>query len=112
VLLDNAVTHGDGEVTLSGSRVGQGAVVAVADHGDTTVDGEEIFIRRYPTASGSGIGLALARRLAEAEDLRLLLADPGPGVIFHLVFGGRSPVQRRHDRASPTGETAEQAPGP
>jgi len=110
VLLDNAVTHGDGEVTLSGSRVGQGAVVSVADHGHTTVDGEVIFVRRSVTASGSGIGLALARRLAEAEDLRLVLADPGPGVVFHLVFGGRNPVQR--GGASPTGEAAEATSGP
>ncbi len=65
VLLDNALPHGDGEVTLAGSRVGQGAVVSVADHGHTTVDGEGIFIRRSLTASGSGIGLALARRASQ-----------------------------------------------
>jgi len=112
VLLDNALTHGDGDVALSGSRVGQGAVVSVADHGHTTVDGEVIFIRRSLTASGSGIGLALARRLAEAEDLRLLLADPGPGVAFHLVFGGRDSVQRQRGGASPTDEAAGATSGP
>lgn len=87
VLLDNALRHGSGDVRLRGGRVGQGAVVEVADQGQTVVDPEAIFVRRNSGASGSGIGLALARRLAEAEDLRLILADPGPGVSFHLVFG-------------------------
>ena len=100
VLLDNALLHGDGVVTLSGSRVGQGTVVAVADHGHTIVDGKEIFVRRSTMAVGSGIGLALARRLAEAEEMRLVLADPGPGVIFHLVFGGRNPIRTQGDRPS------------
>lgn len=94
VLIDNALVHGGGDVTLSGSRIGHGAVVAVADHGHTTVNAGEIFVRRSPDAVGSGIGLALARRLAEAEDVRLVLADPGPGVVFHLVFGARGPVRR------------------
>jgi signal transduction histidine kinase len=93
VLLDNALVHGDGDVALSGARVGQGAVVAVSDHGASTVDAQELFVRRNPAAVGSGIGLALARRLAEAEELRLVLANPGPGVTFHLVFGGRSPAR-------------------
>lgn len=90
VLLDNALTHGNGNVRLSGARVGNGAVVAVADAGSVVVDAEEIFVRRSSAAAGSGIGLALARRLAEAEDLRLVLAHAGPGLVFHLVFGGPS----------------------
>lgn len=106
VLVDNALAHGAGVVTLSGSRLGPGAVLAVADHGDTVVNPDEIFVRRSAEAAGSGIGLALARRLAEAEDVRLVLADPGPGVIIHLVFGGRSPVRTLADSASPTSADA------
>lgn len=90
VLLDNARVHGAGEVALSGYRVGGGAVVAVADHGGGSLGADDVFLRRNPEATGDGIGLALARRLAEAEDIRLLLVDPGPGVVFHLVFGGPS----------------------
>lgn len=88
VLLDNALRHGEGDVTLSGARVGPGAVLAVADQGRAVIDSSKVFVRRGPAAAGSGIGLALARRLAEAEDLRLVLDHPGPGAVFHLVFGG------------------------
>jgi len=91
VLLDNALRHGEGAVRLSGARLGQGAVVEVADQGTTVVDQEEIFVRRSLGGAGSGIDLALARRLAEAENLRLVLAYPGPGVTFHLVFRGHRP---------------------
>lgn len=98
VLISNALSHGGGDISLSAFRLGQGAVVAVADQGHTTLDTEQIFLRRNPDATGEGIGLALARRLAEAEDLRLIVADPGPGATFHLVFGGRAPA--RQDRRS------------
>lgn len=86
VLLDNALQHGAGVVRLSAFRVGEGSVVAVADEGTTTLHPEEIFGGRRRMRS-SGIGLRLARRLAEAEDLRLVLADSGPGATFHLIFG-------------------------
>lgn len=88
VLLANAVRHGAGAVTVTGTRLGNGAVIAVADEGTLVVDPAKIFERRGSVATGTGIGLALARRLAEAEDLRLFLARPGPGAAFHLVFGG------------------------
>ena len=90
VLIDNATVHADGDVRLSARRTGQGAVVAVADHGGAVLTPEQLYIRRNPQAAGSGIGLALAQRLAEAEDLTLVLAHPGPGVVFHVVFGGRT----------------------
>jgi len=92
VLIDNARLHASGEIRVSAARLGNGAVVAVADQGGTTIDPDEVFVRRHPDATGEGIGLALARRLAEAEGLRLVVADPGPGVTFHLVFGGRAPA--------------------
>lgn len=93
VLLDNALRHGQGTVTLSAARVGTGAVVSVSDQGTRRLDPDSAFVRRAGAASGSGIGLALARRLAEAEDMRLVLADPGPGPVFHLILraAGRRP---------------------
>lgn len=92
VLVDNAFAHGEGAIGIAATRLGPGAVIAVSDHGTTVVDPAVIFRRRNPDAAGEGIGLAIARRIAEAEDLRLVVADPGPGVIFHLAFGG--PAQR------------------
>lgn len=90
VLLDNALVHGAGSITLTARRVGSGAIVSVADRGTSILQPDVIFERRGQTATGSGIGLALAHRLASAEDLRLLVANPGPGAEFHLVFGGRT----------------------
>ncbi|MDE0805072.1 MAG: HAMP domain-containing sensor histidine kinase [Acidimicrobiales bacterium] len=87
VLIDNALVHGDGDVELTAKRVGAGAVISVRDHGAVTIDPDQVFLRRNTDAAGTGIGLALARRLSEAESLRLLIADPGPGVEIHLVFG-------------------------
>lgn len=88
VLLDNALTHGSGQISLSARHVGAGAVVAVGDEGHSVVDPVTVFKRRGASAAGSGIGLALAQRLATAEDLRLLVVSPGPGPTFHLIFGG------------------------
>lgn len=88
VLIDNAHVHGAGTITISATRVGDGAVVAVADQGTAVIDPATAFARRQ--GHGSGIGLALARRLAETEALRLVLADPGPGARLHLVFGPRT----------------------
>lgn len=88
ILVDNAMTHGEGDIRIAAERLGTGAVVAVSDHGHTVMDPSDIFVRRNEGAAGEGIGLALARRLAIAEDLRLVVADTGPGVAFHLVFGG------------------------
>ena len=86
VLLDNALRHGQGEIRLSGSRVGEGAVIKVVDEGPAELEPETVFRRRRTAATGSGIGLSLARRLAEAEGLCLVLASPGPRAAFHLVI--------------------------
>lgn len=90
VLLDNAMRHGSGPVRLRGFRVGEGAVVEVADGGSARLEPAAAFARRASGTGGTGIGLALARRLAEAEGMRLVLASPGPGPVFHLVLAGRS----------------------
>jgi len=84
VLLDNAREHGAGTIILRATRVRAGAVIAVSDQGATTIDPETAFARR--SGAGTGIGLALARRLAEADGLRLIIADPGPGARLHLAF--------------------------
>lgn len=98
VLLDNALRHGAGDVSLSASCLQDGAVVAVGDSGGAVLDGEQVFLRRSPQAAGSGIGLALARRLAEAEEMRLILQHAGPGPVFHLVVVGAGSNRLPRDR--------------
>lgn len=90
VLIDNARVHGSGTITISASRVGTGAIVAVSDQGRSAIDPETAFARRRGSGPGAGIGLAFARRLAETEGLRLVIADPGPGARLHLVFAQRA----------------------
>lgn len=90
VLLDNALRHAAGSVSIRARRLGSGAVVSVTDQGTRALDPELVFLRRSSNAGGSGIGLALARRLAEAEGMRLVLAEPGPGPSFHLVVATAS----------------------
>ena len=89
VLIHNAMVHGAGVVRLSAEPVGTGVIVGVTDEGTAVLDINSIFERRNIGAAGTGIGLALAQRLAQAEDLRLVLVNPGPGAAFHLAFAGR-----------------------
>jgi signal transduction histidine kinase len=79
VLLDNALRHGSGAVTVA-ARDAQGSLaIDVSDEGPAlTADPRALFRRRSSEVSGTGIGLALARRLAEAEGGRLVLAARTP----------------------------------
>lgn len=90
VLLDNAVVHGAGTVTLSVRDAGGAVAIDVADEGPGPGDPDEAFRRRGESAAGHGIGLALARSLAEAEGGRLRLTRPRPPV-FSLLLPGRPP---------------------
>jgi signal transduction histidine kinase len=85
VLLDNAVRHGAGTVSVTGRATGGGVVVEVHDEGTGILDASSVFQRRSTEANGHGIGLALARSLAEAHDARLLLTRAAPP-IFTLAL--------------------------
>jgi signal transduction histidine kinase len=93
ILLDNAVRHGSGAVTVSVRRAGSGVAVDVADEGDGIVgDAATVFARRSPSEHGHGIGLALARSLAEAEGGQLVLRGLGQHPVFSLVLPGVRPA--------------------
>lgn len=79
VLVDNALRHGGGVVTVRARAAGGGAAIEVGDEGaGFSGDPERYFARRGSAAEGHGIGLALARSLATAEGGRLTLDRPTP----------------------------------
>lgn len=89
VLVDNAQVHGAGAVTVAARIAGRGVVVDVGDEGPGIAgDPGRVFRRRSPEATGHGIGLALARSLAEAHGARLELTRVGPRPVFSIALPG------------------------
>jgi signal transduction histidine kinase len=84
VLLDNALRHGQGTVTVSTRETAQAVALDIADEGRIDTP-DQLFVRRSPTAAGHGIGLALARSLTEAEGGRLLLSRQEPTTFTLLL---------------------------
>jgi signal transduction histidine kinase len=86
VLLENAAVHGRGAVTVRTRDVGDALAIDVSDEGDgITAPIAGLFLRRSSGDPGHGIGLALARALAEAEGGRLNLTHPAPPTFTLLV---------------------------
>ncbi|QFU93692.1 ATP-binding protein [Amycolatopsis sp. YIM 10] len=82
VLLDNALRHGSGTVTLAARRgdADGTVVVEVHDTGAGVPDelAPHIFERGFSGGGSTGVGLALARALAEADGGRLELSVKRP----------------------------------
>jgi signal transduction histidine kinase len=101
VLIDNAATHGAGTVEVAVREAANAVAIDVSDEGGGVGKPEpELFARRADVANGHGIGLALARRLAEAEGGRLQLTRPAPPVFTLLLAAegeGRGPAEEREE---------------
>jgi signal transduction histidine kinase len=82
-LLDNALVHGAGTVTIRTSRTPKSVVVEVRDEGKG-VPSElvpRIFERNVSgRPGGTGLGLALARDVATADGANVVLVRPRPAV--------------------------------
>ncbi|MGD9527682.1 sensor histidine kinase [Pseudonocardia sp.] len=92
VLLDNAELHGRGTVHVTVRDTAGAVAVDVADDGDGLDPGALTHTRN------GGMGLGLARRLAEAEGGRLVLTRPSPPVFTLLLPAA---PQRDVDRDAP-----------
>jgi signal transduction histidine kinase len=82
-LLDNALVHGAGTVTIRTSRTRRSVVVEVRDEGSgVPADlAPRIFERSVSGApGGTGLGLALARTIAAADGGQVVLVRPRPAV--------------------------------
>jgi signal transduction histidine kinase len=82
-LLDNALAHGAGTVTIRTSRTRRSVVVEVRDEGSGVPPelAPRIFERSVSgSPNGTGLGLALARSIAAADGGQVVLVRPRPAV--------------------------------
>ena len=98
-LLDNALMHGKGTVTIRRTRAERSVVIEVEDEGEGIP--AELVSRIFERSvsgrpEGTGLGLALARTMAAADGGRIVLARRRPPV-FAVFLPTNSPGDR--DRA-------------
>lgn len=101
-LVDNALRHTEGPVTVEVSGVGDPVEVAVTDQGDGIYSGDvermfEAFVQRDSSSTrrsgGTGIGLYLARRLVEAMGGKITCDSRlGQGTRFLVRLPRRAPT--------------------
>jgi signal transduction histidine kinase len=96
-LLDNALVHGAGTVTIRTSQTRRSVVVEVRDEG-SGVPPElvpRIFERSVSgSPTGTGLGLALARTVAAADGGQVVLVRPRPAVFaLFLPHGTADPPE-------------------
>jgi signal transduction histidine kinase len=96
VLLDNSLRHGMGAVTISARRDDGTVVVEVNDSGQGVPDelAAHVFERGVSGGGSTGVGLALARALVDADGGRLELAVSRPATfaIFLPVASAQNVV--------------------
>jgi signal transduction histidine kinase len=100
-LLDNALMHGGGTVTLQTSQSARSVVIEVRDEGSGVPP--ELVSRIFERSvsgrpEGTGLGLALARTMAAADGGRVVLvkAKPATFAVFlprHPLRPGTQPVR-------------------
>lgn len=86
-LLDNALVHGEGTVTIRTSQTPRSVVIEVRDEGKGVPSdlAPRIFDRSVSGAGGTGLGLGLARSVAASDGGQLVLVRPRPAV-FAVIF--------------------------
>ncbi|WP_369034602.1 MULTISPECIES: ATP-binding protein [Streptomyces] len=96
-LIENSLMHGGGTVALRTRVIGNQAVIEVTDEGaGVPADlGARIFERAISGRNSTGIGLAVARDLAEADAGRLELLQQQPPVFG--LFLSRTPLKKPQD---------------
>jgi signal transduction histidine kinase len=95
-LLENALVHGAGMVEVRARETHGALAIDVEDQGGGIRLEDAIFQRGYSTARRSGVGLALARQLADELGGTLLLSAREPTTRFTILL-------RRESSGSRTG---------
>lgn len=88
ILIENSLDHGAGRVEIETRSSGSSVVVEVRDEGEgvPSAIAPHIF-ERSVTSHGSGLGLGLARQLAERNGGRLELVQAQPAVFAVFLSG-------------------------
>lgn len=91
VLVDNALRHGEGTIQIAVRPLPGGVALDVSDEGNgiALADAARLFDRGH--GDDHGIGLALARSIAEAEGGRLMLTHVRP-TTFSLLLTDHDPT--------------------
>ncbi|MEV1022405.1 ATP-binding protein [Streptomyces sp. NPDC050264] len=100
-LIENSLMHGGGTVALRTRVTGNQAVIEVTDEGPGVPSelGSRIFERTISGRNSTGIGLAVARDLAEADGGRLEMLQAFPPVFG--LFLSRTPLKKSADGTDP-----------
>ncbi|MFE0728326.1 ATP-binding protein [Streptomyces antibioticus] len=102
-LIENSLMHGGGTVALRTRVTGNQAVIEVTDEGPgiPTELGARIFERAISGRNSTGIGLAVARDLAEADGGRLEMLQVHPPV-FGLFLSRTAPPKKSPENGETT----------
>jgi signal transduction histidine kinase len=100
-LIENSLMHGGGTVALRTRVTGNQAVIEVTDEGPGVPSelGSRIFERAISGRNSTGIGLAVARDLAEADGGRLEMLQTAPPVFG--LFLSRTALKKPADGEEP-----------
>ena len=121
ILVDNALRYAGPPVDMAVTADPDGVAVAVRDRGPgVPVDERELVFERFRRGrsaapeGGFGLGLAIARELAERMHGRLNLEDADPGARFVLELPAAEPELVRDDHDldgdAPAGGEPEEVP--
>jgi signal transduction histidine kinase len=101
-LLDNALVHGGGTVSIRTSHTPRSVVIEVKDEGKGVPADlvNRIFERSVSGAGGTGLGLALAKSVAASDGGQLLLVKPRPAT-FAVIYP--QPIDDRMDEPAVAG---------
>lgn len=113
-LVENGLIHGSGTVTLHTRITGTQAVIEVTDEGQGVPPelGARVFERTVSGRNSTGIGLAVARDLAEADGGRLELLQQRPPVFALFLARDRRDDDERHNDRRDDDRRAESAERP
>lgn len=95
-LVENAFKHGAGTVTVRRLSTGQSVRIEVSDEGEGIPEklASRIFEREVTGGNGTGLGLALARHIAESEGARVEFVHSKPTTFALFLPIGASSMGR------------------